>query len=348
MAGLGFDPLQLTSHAGLNQLVLGDVGLPEVAGRRAEAACSRDALVALAMDCGLSGLRPDRLSDDLARAVTFADASTARSARAVLTGFGRRLGALIATLRDPATSVQQADTPQRRAFFAHWLTVDSVWLAGGLLAGCGQLITAAAATGAAAAPIPCRVALAQHPAMTPLLGAARRAGAGAGHELLAVADLGHTSIKTAIAERHGPALTQLTIIGTGPAPSRRSPATVADAVVDALARAVRRAATAVDHPGCVRTMVSVASHVAAGVPVDDGGGIYGCLAGHTASLTRQVQAASGTEVTLEFVHDGTAAAAAGPANSATITVGTWLGVGFHPVPAPPLLDLAPHLRVELH
>jgi hypothetical protein len=50
-------------------------------------------------------------------------------------------------------------------------------------------------------------------------------------------------------------------------------------------------------------------------------------------------------VTVEFVHDGTAAAVtAGTANSATITAGTWLGSGFRPVHAPPSLDLAVGLR----
>ncbi len=49
---------------------------------------------------------------------------------------------------------------------------------------------------------------------------------------------------------------------------------------------------------------------------------------------------------MSFVHDGTASAAAvGSPNSATITVGTWLGVGFVPDAAPHLFDLAPGLRV---
>jgi hypothetical protein len=48
-----------------------------------------------------------------------------------------------------------------------------------------------------------------------------------------------------------------------------------------------------------------------------------------------------------FIHDGTAAAAtAGALSSGTITAGTWLGGGFRPAHTPPLLDLAPNLRIS--
>jgi hypothetical protein len=65
------------------------------------------------------------------------------------------------------------------------------------------------------------------------------------------------------------------------------------------------------------------------------------------SLRRRVAAATGADLTLSFVHDGTAAAAtAGSMNSATITAGTWLGVGFRPADGPPLLDVAPNVWIE--
>ena len=37
---------------------------------------------------------------------------------------------------------------------------------------------------------------------------------------------------------------------------------------------------------------------------------------------------------------------AGALRSGTITAGTWLGGGFRPAHAPPLLDLAPNLRIR--
>ena len=63
-------------------------------------------------------------------------------------------------------------------------------------------------------------------------------------------------------------------------------------------------------------------------------------------LRGRIEAAAGADATVTFIHDGTAAAAAaGSPHSATITAGTWLGGGFRPAQAPPLLDLAPGLRI---
>jgi hypothetical protein len=344
MRAASFDPLGLTAEASLNQVVIGDCGCPEVAGMRAGKACSRDAMLALATERGLTGLRPDNLSDGIAAAAAAGSTRASRAASAALVSYGHRLGALIATLRDPRTPGEQARTPARHAYLSYWLTVDSVWLGGGLLAGrCAPVILAGAQAGAAAAAHPCRVALTPYPAIAPLLGAALRAPATSAGEVIAVADLGHTSIKTAVAQRHATALTRFRLLGACPAPSGRPAEEVEDTVTRALARAVKEAAA---HPRShrVRVIASVASYVSAGTPADDGHGIYGCLASRVTSLRNRLNVGTGTDVTLEFVHDGTAAAAtAGSVNSATITAGTWLGSGFRPAQAPPSLDLAPDL-----
>jgi hypothetical protein len=351
MGGAGFDPLNLTADASLNQVVTGAAGGPGVAGLRAGLTCSRDALLALAAGHGLAGLPADRLADGLASAVADPATHSGRAAAATLAEFGRRLGALIATLRDPATPGKQGRTLVRRACLAYWLEVDSIWLGGGLLAGrCGPAILAAAQAAASTAVRPCRLALTPQPALAPLLGAARHAPAGRAGEVTAltvVADLGHTSIKTAIAERAGPALTGLRLLEPCAAPSGRPPAEVHEAVAAALSRAAQRAAEATARPGPVRVIASVASYVHAGVPLDDGRGIYGTLAGQLAWLRARIEAAASADVTVTFIHDGTAAAAtAGALRSGTITAGTWLGGGFRPAHAPPLLDLAPNLRIR--
>jgi hypothetical protein len=122
---------------------------------------------------------------------------------------------------------------------------------------------------------------------------------------------------------------------------------VHEAVAAALSRAAQRAAEATARPGPVRVVASVASYVHAGVPLDDGRGIYGTLAGQLAWLRGRIEAAAGADVSVTFIHDGTAAAAtAGALSSGTITAGTWLGGGFRPAHAPPLLDLAPGLRIS--
>jgi hypothetical protein len=343
MRAAGFDPLALTAEASLNQVVIGDFGCPEVAGMPAGQACCRQAMLALATEHGLTGLTPGTLSDGIAAAAATAGAN--RAATAALMAYGRRMGALIATLRDPRTPGAQARTPARHAYLSHWLTVDSIWLAGGLLAGsCGPVILAGAHAGAAAAPQPCRVALTPYPAIAPLLGAALRGPAPGAAEVLAVADLGHTSIKAAIAVRQATALTRFWLLRTRPAPSGRPPGEVEDTVTGALAVAVREAAAHPQARGALRVIVSVASYVRAGAPADDGRGIYGCLASRVTSVRSRLSAGTGAQVTLEFVHDGTAAAAtAGSVNSATITAGTWLGSGFRPAHAPSSLHAAPGL-----
>jgi hypothetical protein len=232
-------PLGLTADASLNQVVIGDFGCPEVAGMRAGQACSRDALLALATECGLAGLRPDRLSDGIGAAVASASPGEAQAAAAALVSYGGRLGALIATLRHPRTPGEQGRTPIRRAFLAYWLSVDSIWLGGGLLAGrCGAVIVAAAQAAAAASAWPCRVALTPYPEIAPLLGAALHGDVTGAAEVIVVADLGHTSIKTAIAERHATAVTGLTLLGACAAPPSGGPVGEAE---DAVAGSVNSA-----------------------------------------------------------------------------------------------------------
>jgi len=363
MGRAGFDPLNLTADASLNQVVIGAAGGPGVAGQRAGLTCSRDALLALAAGHGLAGLPADRLADGLASAAADPATPAGRAAAATLAEFGRRLGALIATLRDPATPGKQGRTLVRRACLAYWQEVDSIWLGGGLLAGrCGPAILAAAQAAvqaaASAAVRPGRLALTPQPALAPLLGAARHASAASGQEITVVADLGHTSIKTAIADRDATTLTGLRLLETSAAPSGQLPSglppygrppagEVHEAVAAALSRAAQRAAEATARPGPVRVIASVASYVHAGVPLDDGRGIYGTLAGQLAWLRGRIEAAAGADASVTFIHDGTAAAAtAGALRSATITAGTWLGGGFRPAHAPPLLDLAPGLRIR--
>ena len=65
------------------------------------------------------------------------------------------------------------------------------------------------------------------------------------------------------------------------------------------------------------------------------------------TISGRIEAAAGADANTTFIQDGkAAAAAAGSPHSATITAGTWLGGGFRPAHPPPLLDLAPDLRIS--
>jgi hypothetical protein len=295
--------------------------------------------MSLAGDLGLAKLRRERLADDLAQALAAANVRAAQGAATALRMYGLRLGTLITTLRDPQTAARQADTPSRQAFLAQWPAIDAIWLAGGLLAKpCGGLILEAVRAVTAQGPRPCRIALSPFPASAALIGAARRTHLECPDGMLAVADLGQTCIKTAAAQRSGNLLRRFRLLDRYPAPDSRSATDVEEVVAVVLGRVVRQAAS----PGARRICLtlSIASFVAKGEPVDDGHGTYGRLSGRMAPLLRRIKTDTGVSADLELVHDGTAAASAVESpNSATITAGTWLAVGFQPIDGPRLLEL---------
>ena len=344
MADDVFDPLALTSAASLNQLLVTEEVPGDIAGRRAGDVCSRDALLELATTSGLTEVRPDRLMDDLATALACGEPATADMARVALVAFGHRLGALVVTLRSSRTAADQALSAERRAYLSHWLRVQSLWLAGGLVSGpAGDIVVDAARGAAARSERPCRIERAAHPELGPLVGAALHLPPTTDRAI--VADLGHTHIKSAVVSCRAGAVTHIRLLPPRPAPPHGDPSAVADAVTSALAAGLT--AGHFLRPGDVPALVSVAAYVRGGVPIDDDRGAYDRLGSHRAGLERRLLGATGLGVSLEFVHDGTAAAAvSGEANSATITAGSWLGVGFLPDPPPPLLGLARELEIE--
>jgi|GEM_PF-6028950 len=331
-----FDPQELTADASLNDVVIGPAqGAPgDVAGRPARDVCSRNALLGMAQAAGLIDLDPARLSDQLAASALSSKIAEGRASRGVLEAFGARLGALVVTLRDPATPAQQGSNPGRRAYLDHWLTVQRVWLAGGLLRGtAGDVIACGVRAVAALAERPCPVAVIADPEVAALIGAARFATVADG--TVVVADLGHTSIRTALADIRERTVVRLRDVASTPAPIGEGDLDeeVGRAVRRALTFAARRAAAG--NPGEVEVAVSVASYLRHGQPVDDGRSIYGGLGATTDAMTAALAAAAGRDATIRFVHDGTAAAAASgdTASSAVVSAGSWLGIGFTPPPS---------------
>jgi hypothetical protein len=340
----GFDPNRLTGEASLNKVVIVRFAGVDVGGVAAVDACSREALLALARSAGLPRLSRRWLADDLGHLATSADPTEARAATETLEAFGRRLGALVATLRRAATPAEQGNTHLRLAYLEHWLTVDRVWLAGGLVQGpAGDAILRGARAVAARAERPCPLELGPYRALGPLVGAARRAAGDVA--IAAVADLGHSSIKTAIALIEDRRVVALDLLAASPVPPVTSAALMADAVVDALTEVARRART--DSGSTTSVTASVASYVADGIPIDDGRSVYSKLGGSMSTITEAISSRTGRDVSLRFVHDGTAAASStGDAGrSGTITAGTRLGVGFTP-PEGNLRDLHPDFAVR--
>jgi hypothetical protein len=333
----------LTADASLQKVVI--AALPgvsaDVAGRPASEVCSRDALARLVLDTtDLPAPEPDRLGDQLAELRSSPDAATRNLAARTLRAYGARLGALLATLKHPSTASQQGAAPARRAYLEHWLGIERVWLGGGLLAAAGAAdILAGAQRLLSRSGTVLELRVTRWPAVLPLLGAARLVQPRDGRAL--VADAGHSTIKTAVAVIDRGALAALELLPASPAQLHRG----VPAVEAGLVAALVTAAGALGHgPGRHQHVVlSVASYLHGGAPVDDGRSIYGGIAPQR--IRHLLAVATGDDMSVEFVHDGTASASGvgDPSRSAVVTVGTWLGVGFTPSDRP-LLSGDPFVR----
>jgi hypothetical protein len=338
-----FDPRRLTADASLQRVIIAALpGVPaEIAGRPASEICSRDALARLVFDTAdLPALDPRRLGDQLAELRSSPDAATRSLAGRALRTYGVRLGALLATLKHPSTATQQGTTRARYGYFEHWLGVERVWLGGGLLAAAGAAdILAGAQQFLSRSGTVLELRVGRWPAMLPLLGAARLAQPRDGRAL--VADAGHSTIKAAVAVIDQGVLAALETLPALPAPSRDGLHAVEARLVAAL---VTAADALGDAPGRHQhVVVSVASYLDRGGAVADGRSVYGGITPERVSHLLAV--ASGDDMSVEFVHDGTASASAvnDPSPSAVVTIGTWLGVGFTPANRP-LLPGDPFVR----
>jgi hypothetical protein len=311
-----FDPLSLRPDASLNRTRL--AALPDAqsawVGQPAFSLLSRDVLVALVTRMG---------EPDAARV------------------FGRRLGHLIASLH----LSEDADADQsdwRRAYRAHWRTISQVWLGGGLAAWLGQTFVAdarAEANRLGAGRV--AIELARYPESLPLIGAARSTLHDHAHT--AVLDLGHTSIKPAVAAYENGMLARLDLLGLRPAPPSGE---VERRVAEAIAETLDRASADVDPT----VVVSLASYVSPSGQVEDTHSLYAPLRWIPAGeLLERVRQQSGKRVErVRFSHDGTLAGAgvgSGASHGAVIMLGTSLGAGFVPS-AGHLRPLARSFRVS--
>ncbi|MFN2505585.1 MAG: hypothetical protein ABR540_15375 [Acidimicrobiales bacterium] len=338
-----FDPQRLTPDASLQRVVIGALpGVPaDIAARPAADVCSRDALVRLVLDTvGLPAPEPERLGDQLTELRSSPDPETRKLAGRVLRAYGSRLGALLATLKHPGTPTQQGGTAARRAYLEHWLGIERVWLGGGLLtlAGAGDILAGAQQLLSRAGTV-LELRVGHCPRVLPLLGAARLSEPHDGRAL--VADAGHSTIKSAVAVIDGGALAALETLGALPAP-RHGGGRAADACL--VAALVAAAGALGAGPGRHRrVVVSVASYLDGGAPLNDGRSIYGGIA--PVRISQLLAASTGDDMSVEFVHDGSASALgiADPQLSAVVTIGTWLGIGFTPSNRP-LLSGDPIVR----
>ena len=361
------DPEHLTPTASLNRVRLADlpgIGLPpDVCGRRAGEILSTPALAGeIERAAPALGLTADELADPRAlprhfsRCFMDADPAVRATAEQIARRWGRHLAALLLVVPrgDPANRAARPEWDD--SYWAYLAAVRTVYLGGGQVSGpLGPLmVDEANAVLRASGQDRCMVHLAAHPAILPLIGAARTVPAGI--DAAIVLDFGNTAVKRGVARYREGALAALRLLparpsglsaGYGPPPADgTAPAWTGD-MAALLAETWQEAAASGPPP--TTAAVAVAGYVRDNHPLpteapylQTGPRIPNLGAWLGAEMGRRV----GRPLAVTVLHDGTAAAraCAGAPHSAVIMLGTWLGVGFPP-PAAACRPLAPDLVV---
>lgn len=270
------------------------------------------------------------------------------AARKIAEDYGRSLAYLLLTLKRGDAINQQARADWQPGHWAFWQQIESVWLGGGLLAGnLGQTAVLQARTMIHENGFPgFRLNLSSNGRHLPLLGVARTAPPET--QAMLVFDFGQTAVKRAIAHYHHARLEKVTLLPTLPSicdevlfPSQDLAEIAQFSVwlLDVLAQTWRETAAA--QPTLSHTIgVSLACYLLDGQPRPEDVGCYGRMQ-HLApnlqqflsdGLRRRLNAA----ISVNLWHDGAAAGLtqAGVPQTAVLTFGTAMGIGF----APPTLD----------
>ena len=340
------DPCHLTPAASLNRVPL---QAPDGEIVKAFDLLSAAALAELVRrEAGPLGLPAVAASPrDLPTCLESPDPGVREAAEGIAEEYGSRLGMLLGTLRSGDGASRAARPEWDDSYWDRWARTTTVVLGGGLVCGSFGRRVADKARGAG-----CRVTVAAHPDSLPLIGAAR--GVGAGSRAAAVLDLGHSWVKRAVAHYDDGVLVSLQRLPPVPAPANPAAPGSVDEVGRQLAMLV--AATWAEASGrgpvSARIVGSVAAYLLAGQPVPAQLGTYAELATLSGNLARWLSAAAGarlrTPVSVELVHDGTAAAHAVPPDdrTAVVMLGTALGVGY-PHPCAALRPVSSRLEVRV-
>jgi hypothetical protein len=171
----------------------------------------------------------------------------------------------------------------------------------------------------------------------PLIGVARHAPPDA--KVMRVFDFGQTAVKVGTGHYENGALVRMDILPSRTAPQPEDGAAVLRRMTEIVHEVVQM--HPIDQPETPLIVCSIASYVIDGQPVTDG--FYGRLKeiseDVTALLSQEFSAVIRTRIQVRLMHDGTSAAQvyAGSPQTAVITMGTALGIGF----APPETGLRP-------
>ncbi len=359
-----FDPEHITPDVSLNRVFIMD--LPGVAldadirGQRAgELLAARSLAALIRQHAAALRLKETDLADEgnlplvLDRCLVATDLAVRRMAAAIALQLGRRLGALVLTLKRGDVVNRAARPEWDDSYWGYWACIRQIWVGGGLVNGrLGPLALEVAAEMLAAGGVTdCTLRLAEQPGILPLLGAARSVPSGYG--AAGVLDFGGTAMKRGvalyaprmrgIAPHVAGALAEIRLLPPIPTdflalealPLAEQLPLLGERMVGALA-ATWQAAKAADRTCAPVLVASIACYVRDNQPMRYQRGLYSELQALSpnlgAWLAARVSAQVGRAVTVRLIHDGTAAARvyAGTPHAAVITLGTALGVGFPP------------------
>ena len=364
------DPARLTPTASLNRVRIVDLpGLPldpDVRGRTGYELLSAQALAAaIRPHAAALALTAKEQPDDTLllpafdRSLASHDPAVRAVARDLARRFGRSLGYLLLTLRRGDLVNRQARGEWDDTYWSHWAGIRVIWLGGGLVRGRLGRHLRRSATDLLAASGASDLAprISAHPALLPLIGAARAIPPSA-HRAALVLDFGSGAVKRALARYDAAgALAALHPFPSLPAPQLAGDNTSAPTPDQARALAVEMARVIAsswreasiihpDHSLTPHISVSLAAYVRDGHPLPRQGSAYSALhalpENAASALSRRVSALVDRPLEVSLLHDGSAAACAraGASHAAVILLGTALGVGFVPREAASLRPLA--------
>jgi hypothetical protein len=271
--------------------------------------------------------------------------SVRQASQAVARTLGRNLGFVLLTLRRGEAASRASRPEWTTQHWACWAAIRNVWLGGGLVQGrLGEsLIPHARQVMREGGVSDYTIQISPYGQYLPLVGAARYLPPGT--PVGVVLDFGSSQVKRACAFlRDGELMALHTLpalpvsweaIGLQQQATPRQAAELVRDMAQIIADTWREAPRRGLSPAPL-VPVSLAAYIRDGQPMPAQGGVYLQVRAVTGNLEqelgRRISQAVGTPLRLKLLHDGDAAAAAyaGQADTAVITVGTALGIGFAP------------------
>ncbi len=282
------------------------------------------------------------------------------AAQKIAEEYGRSLAYLLLTLKRGDAINQQARADWQPAHWAFWRQIEAVWLGGGLLSGnLGQMTVPLAHKLIHQNGFPeFRLELAPYGRHLPLLGLARTAPPNT--EVMLIFDFGQTAVKRGVAYYKKGRLAQITLLPSVPSPcddvlfpsqELAEIAQFSEWLLDLLAATWQETAES-QHQLSQNMAISLACYLLNGQPRPEDWGCYGRMQHLTPNLhqflNEGLRRRLGKGASITLWHDGAAAglSQAGAAQTAVLTFGTAIGIGFPPTagtfcPVDPALIIQP-------